>query len=712
MTKYIKEDASLDRVVMTGEQLMESIERNVRTFSKDHDADCIFVGEGAATDGDTVFLPTLDTQGEVTKRQSLVMGGFALHETLHKLMTDFKWFKRKTKQWGPFTKGMHNAIEDVRIENGGQKLYNGLSKQVDKTAREVNRKFIDEVYPKHPEIVKDFGRIGPVAVTWAGRKALGYADESNEEALALLPDDIRKRVERIAAEAMKLGTGVEGMGELDQRAAFNGCKKGGKLAERITKEVIDELTEEQKKGGDKQEGRHYEDEDDRGKDQGEQGKSESDQQSDDDGEGKGQRGDGDGDGDEQGQRGDGDGDEQGQSQGQGDGDGDEQGQQGDEDTNDTGEGGKGQSSGGEGEYRNEWDGTEPEPFDPNLDTILKQTVNDINKSGFKGYRVWAPNCDEVNSRHNQPYWSKGGCEGVYRKCKEEAGSNLATIKRKLERVLLENKQTHWQNGSRSGRLDVRRNAVKIVNYKPNVFRKREEERVVNSALSILIDQSGSMAGPRNQLCAVTTIAICEALESSHVPVEVVGHQMGCVPMRTDKQRKAGRRMNMAAEFGSGTVQVEPGYGRYQQLRMNIHKSFDDTLHQAKGPLGAMWGKAAGGNADGDAIRWTAKRLAERPEPRKIMFVLSDGAPSWYSCTHDNQQWTRDCVQEAIEKGIHVVGLGIQTDVVKKFYPEYIVVNTLEEFAKTYIDNIVRLLVGNNRRDSELLKTQVRRGSKL
>lgn len=702
MTKYIKEDSSLDRVVMTGEELMESIERNVRTFSKDHNADCIFVGRGAATDGDTVFLPTLDTQGEVTKRQSLVMGGYALHETLHKLMTDFRWFKRKVKEWGPFTKGMHNAIEDVRIERGGQKLYNGLSKQIDKTAREVNRQFIDEVYPKNPDIVKDFGKIGPVAVTWAGRKALGYADESNEEALALLPDDIRKRVERIAAEAMKLGTGIKGMGELDQRAAFNGCKKGGQLAERITKEVIDELTEEQKKGGDEQEGRKYEDEDDRGEDQGDQGKSKSDQQSDDDGEDQGQRGDGDGDGDEQ-----------GQSQGQGDGDEQSQGaSQGDEDSHDMGEDGKGQSSGGEGEYRNKWDGKEPEPFDPNLDTILKQTVNDINKSGYKGYKVWAPNCDEVNSRHTKSFWSNDTNKAMYRKCKDEAGPNLATIKRKLERVLLENKQTNWQNGSRSGRLDVRRNAVKIVNYKPNVFRKREEEKVVNSALSILIDQSGSMDGSRIQLCAVTTIAICEALEPSQVPVEVIGHQMGCVPMRTDKQRKSGRRMNMAAEFGGGSISVEPGYGRYQQLRMNIHKSFDDTLHQAKGPLGTMYSKAMGGNADGDAIRWTAKRLAERPEPRKIMFVLSDGAPSWYSCTHDNQQWTRDCVQEAIEKGIHVVGLGIQTDVVKKFYPEYIVVNSLNEFAKTYIDSIVRLLVGNNRRDSNLLKTQVRRGSKL
>ena len=143
---------------------------------------------------------------------------------------------------------MNNAIEDIRIEHGGQGLYNGLSKQVDKTAREVNRQFIDNVYPQDPSIVEDFGKIGPVAVTWAGRKALGYQDESNEEALALLPDDIRKRVERIAQQAMKLDHGVRGMGQIDKRAAFNGCKKGGELAERITKQLMEELQKQQQQG--------------------------------------------------------------------------------------------------------------------------------------------------------------------------------------------------------------------------------------------------------------------------------------------------------------------------------------------------------------------------------------------------------------------------------------------------------------------------------
>ena len=518
---------------------------------------------------------------------------------------------------------------------------------------------------------------------------------------------------------MKLGTGVKGMGDLDQREAFNGCKKGGVLAERITKEVMDELTEEQKQPSKEEEGNKGEEEEGKGKGDGDN-KSQDEGESD---------GDGDGEGKGNGHKEQGNGDTSSREQEQGEDWGEDGNAFREDDQADDaiGEAQGGKESEGEGDRKsqdesegehqgawgdNKWDGKEPEPYDPNLDTILKDTVADINKNGYRGYRVWAPNCDTTNTRHTKEYWSSDLSKRSYKVCKDEAGPVLATIRRKLERVLLENKATHWQNGNRSGRLDVRSNAAKIVNYKPNVFRQRQDERVVNSALSIVIDQSGSMHGAKCKLAATTTIAICEALEPTNVPVEVLGHQMGEVPMRTERERKAGRRKMNMAEFGRGTVNVEPGYGRYNQLIMNVHKSFDDTLNQARGSLGQLPRLANGGNADGDAIRFAANRLLKRGEPRKVMFVLSDGKPSWYCDSHCNQQWTRDCVQWCIERGIIIVGLGIQDDSVKKFYPEFIIVENLDDFAKRYIDSIVKLLVGKNAKDSALLKTKVNRASRM
>ena len=731
MTKYIPETAALDDVVMSGDELMDATSKNVRTFSTDHDTDCIFVGDGAATDGDTVYLPSLNGDAEVTKRQALVLGGFALHETLHKLLTDFRWFKRKASKWSPFTKAMHNAIEDVRIENGGRVLYNGLPKQVDKTAREVNRKFIDEVYPSDPDCVNDFGRIGPVAVTWAGRKALGYDDPSNEEALSLLPKDIRKRVERIAQQAMKLDHGVKGMGNVDQRAAFNGCKKGGTLAERITKQLEEELKEKAKQKGDGQSG------DTLGSDPN--GKQTNGQNITGDGKGNGtdgtaqhnseqgassqKEGQGGEDGSQEGGSADGSGDQEtGASRGEGDdkSDGDSTDSDGTP-TNGEQRAGGDISNGGNDTYGDVIKGINP--IDPNIDAAASRIVGEINQTDPTGYRVWCPSADTLHTRFNDGRLTgkEHGMVGLGRKfyetSKKESGSALSTIRRKLERVLLEAKESMWENGKRSGRIDVQRNATKIVQLRPNVFRKRETELAVNSALSILIDQSGSMhRDDKIKLAQQTTIAILEALEPTQVPVEVIGHNTGNVPNRTERDRqraqKARKATVNAAEFGRGRVTVVPDYGRYNKIDYFLYKSFEESLSVCREALGWMEHTTKGANADGDAIRFAAKRLLERQEPKKILFVLSDGAPAWYSSTHNKHQWTRDCVEWCKHQGIEVVGLGMLDGSVASYYPDYIVVNNIDDFAKTYINKIAKMLLGKGEVNRDVMKTGVRRGTKI
>lgn len=746
MTKYIPETASLEDVVMTGDELMDATSKNVRTFSTDHDTDCIFVGDGAATDGDTVYLPSLSGDAEVTKRQALVLGGFALHETLHKLLTDFRWFKRKASKWSPFTKAMHNAIEDVRIENGGRVLYNGLPKQVDKTAREVNRKFIDEVYPSDPDCVNDFGRIGPVAVTWAGRKALGYDDPSNEEALSLLPDDIRKRVERIAQQAMKLDTGVRGMGNIDQRAAFNGCKKGGTLAERITKQLEEELKEKAKQEGDGEsaatlgsspDGRKTNGQNITGDGTGEGEDGTAQQQRDADKEGQGQsdsrggseqeaspQGEGQGgeDGREEGGSTDGSGgqeasggrEEDGASRGEGDdkSDGDSTDSDGTP-TNDERKAGGDIGNGGNDTYEDVIKGINP--IDPNIDAAASRIVGEINKTDPTGYRVWCPSGDELHTRFNnkklngKAYDMNGLGRKTYETLKKESGSALSTIRRKLERVLLEARESLWENGKRSGRLDVQRNATKIVQLRPNIFRKRETELAVNSALSLLVDQSGSMhRADKIKLAQKTIIAILEALEPTQVPVEVIGHNTGNVPNR--KVRK--KATVNASEFGRGRVTVPPGYGRYNKIDYFLYKSFEESLSVCREALGWMEYTTKGANADGDAIRFAAKRLLERPEPKKILFVLSDGAPAWHSSTHNKHQWTRDCVEWCKHQGIEVVGIGMLDGSVASYYPDYIVVNNIDEFAKTYINKVAKMLLGKGEVNRDALKTGVRRGTKI
>lgn len=678
MSKFIPESASLDDVVMTGEELMDATTTVVRAMGRDKGLDIAFRGDGAYTDGENVVLPSLGENAQVTKRQALVLGGYANHETLHTLLTDFKGLRPKLAEWHNegkhLTKAMANAIEDVRIENGGKTLYQGIPQAVDKTAREVNRQFIDKVYKRNKKIVNDFGKIGPVAVTWAGRKLLGYQDESNQEALDLLPNRMRDRVMDIARQAMGLEHGVVGMGEVNKRKAFKGSRDGAELAERLIEEYMNELNQEQQQ-----------------------------QQQQAAGNGDGADGDGQSGDKSQGDRGAGDATGDGKSQGAGEGEGDGQGSGKDGDYSNEnggdiaqGEGQHDQNSGaGAGDVQETASVPEPQPIDPNLDTVIEHVVKGINTGTPDMHRVLNPSGDLVVDMLRDENWGiaqrRQEFRRLYQDIKSQSSSVLSTIRRKLERALMAQAETYWENGKRTGRLDVSRNASKIINFKPNIFRNRQSENKNNTAMAILVDCSGSMCGHELYIATQASIAICEALEPMHVPIEVTGHHTFGGEGYREAQRQRSRKRNRIK------------FGRMENIILKVFKSFDDTLQQCRPALAAMAHADGGANADGDAIKMAAKRLLKREEPRKVMFVMSDGRPAYSSELSNEHQYTRDCVQWVQDQGIEIVGLGICDASVRQYYHKCIVVNDINEFATTYINEVVALLMGKDNGASNLIK---------
>ena len=339
------------------------------------------------------------------------------------------------------------------------------------------------------------------------------------------------------------------------------------------------------------------------------------------------------------------------------------------------------------------------------------------------YRVFNPTGDKVYEN-----FGRDRDRVIYERIKRDSGGALATIRRKLERVLLAAKRSYWENGKASGKLDVRRNASKIVQYNANVFRRRQTEQAVNSALSILVDQSGSMWESKTILAADTTVAVCEALESSQTPIEVIGHfTFECVDtkdIRREQLDKAYRKFHALPESLQGRshkariknfkafMAKEFPYGRFENIAYHIHKNFDTPLSMCRKELGALRRVNDGANADADAILFTAKRLLAREEERKVLLVLSDGAPAWTSFTHDTDQMTRDAVQWCIEQGITVIGIGILDHSVSNYYPSYVVVTNLEDFAKTYINVVADAVLGRSTQASNLMKTGVTRATRM
>jgi cobalamin biosynthesis protein CobT len=692
---YIEESGDLEAEIMTGQQLMDATTTVVRTIARDHGTDVVFAGSGAATDGRNVLLPSIPTDAKITRRQALVTGGFANHESLHKLLTDFNATGKLMKKWHAagkkLTRSMANAIEDIRIEAGGQVLYNGLPKSIDKTAREVNREFIDKIYPQDPSIVNDFRKIGPVAVTWEGRRRLGYPDPSMAEAMALLPEDVRKRVNKIVDQVMKLEHGVEGMGRVNQVVAYRGSLDAYKMAERIVrayeKEKEDEraklLAQAQGNGDGTQQGKVDSKSEAKSGSESPAGESSS--------------------------------DEKGTTEAKSGGDESKPDQEtGDAPTKSEGEGEvtkdadhgrdaevatdkQGDSGGGVGATVGveTGDEEEPEPVSAELSRIVQTVLGEILQSDG-GYRVLNASEDEAIKPKVHPHDRL-----TYQAIKSGMGPELGTVRRKLERVLVAMKESGWENGKRSGRLNVRRNARKIIELRPDVFKKRVEESTVNAAMSVLVDLSGSMSSDgKLRLATQATIAVVEALDGTGIPIEVSGHYTFVSGLTKQVWDDMDEDMKRAVS-------------RAQSIRNIVFKGFDDPLSRCRDGIGGMPRMSSGANADGDAILMAAKRLLDRREDRKVMLVLSDGQPAYSAYNRDIHKHTRDCVQWCVEQGIEIVGLGIKSNAVERYYPRHVVVHSMEGFAKTYIDEVAKLLTGRAVSSTgQLIASGVRRGTRL
>ena len=679
-----QDDASLDQPSITAREYENGTTKAVRTIGKDMGLDVIFAGEQAMTDGKHVILPKQHDGKMMTQRQVLVGRGFADHETLHNLLTDFqsnspkmRGFKEQGKH---LTERFAQAIEDVRIENGGGALYPGMPDDLNDTAHWAAKHFLDNGYRSDPSVSNDLRRVGPIAVTWAGRQKMGYESPLIEAALGTLPADLRKTVERWADMALALKTGCQGPGNLNKHDAYQGSRDGCDLAELVAAEAVNEQQQQQPPQGGEGEGEG----DGKGKSNG-QGQSGSGE----DGEG-GSSAPGEGEG-----------------QGQGEGDGIPQGQvdvlgDGVEPSTDEPQGSQGDTQSGSGgavthDHGNIPQGggdTEPQPYDPNLDASVSELMKQgDNQQGTRrnDYRTFSTAEDFVfekgkvhkNVDGDDVHQPRGmsNVHGVkkYMDILRDCGGSLAMMRRKLERAIMARQNNDWEGGRRRGKLD-RRGLIRAVGGGKNVFKQRVEGDVIDTAVSIVIDLSGSMSYNRINIAQQSAIAMAEALDSTGVVLEVVGFS---------NDRNYSRTLHVAHRKDSGS------YSRTVPVDLMVFKSFEDRLRQCRQAMGNINRLADGLTPDGPGMMMAWDRLKVRDEEKKIMLVMADGGSGWaHDHGHNPSNHTRDVVAALEKAGCHVVGLGIQSDEVSLTFPKWVEVSNLDNLSKEVMSQIAKLILGD------------------
>ncbi|MGQ0527772.1 MAG: cobaltochelatase CobT-related protein [Alphaproteobacteria bacterium] len=268
---------------------------------------------------------------------------------------------------------------------------------------------------------------------------------------------------------------------------------------------------------------------------------------------------------------------------------------------------------------------------------------------------------------------------------------ITKLANRLQRKLMARQLRTWQFDLDEGILDVARLARVIAN--PNVpltFKQEKQTQFRDTVVTLLIDNSGSMRGRPIAIAAMTTDIIARTLERCGVRVEILGF--------TTRAWKGGKARDLWMAQGRP---ANPG--RLNDIRHIIYKSADAPTRRTRKNLGLMLKEGLlKENIDGEALVWAYNRLARRPEARKIMMVISDGAPVDDSTLSVNPSNLLELdlrnVIEWIESRseVELTAIGIGHDVTR-YYKRAITIANIDGLAKALTGQLEALFDEGNRR---------------
>ena len=597
------ENGMSEEQYMRADQFMHEMSGVSRTLGRNHSAKIVFRGSQAGARHNEIIYPAMPGDQWLSRRTVQVFRGFADHEGLgHMAHTDFNAMLPSMKEAADggdvMLKRLINGIEDVRIEKIVTNDFAGTKKNLEVTTEVVNNKYL-EAHAEDNTIADDFRRVAPIAVTWEGRRRMGYDTDTIEKCLDTLSPDNRAKVEKwcdLIDALCRLKTD-DGKGGINGRP---GTQDVIDLAKRLCKEERDE---------------HEDDDDDptitEPWDEGDEGESGQD--------GPTTRG-----------------------------------------------------KGGGGVGADDMERITDQALNPEIDPMLEPKVKDMCDEGESGvaYHPYTTEDDYIltsTELHETHGISR------YQATLDEMQGKVNTMQRRLQLMLMAKRKREYTGGHEHGRLNTRE-LVGAYSGRPNVFKIREDSEDMDTAVSVVVDHSGSMCGREMDTAARASIAIAEALEGTGVAYEITGFN------------------NMGGHYGhSSSVQAS----RFGAQCLLVYKDFNEPLVHCRGALGTMHQRADGNNADGESVMHAFSRLDRRQEARKIMMVLSDGYPathSSYGSAHLNEHLRR--VVDLIQKsGTEIMGVGIHSDAVQQFYPDWVVLHDIDDLPKLMIDRVGKWLIG-------------------
>ena len=261
---------------------------------------------------------------------------------------------------------------------------------------------------------------------------------------------------------------------------------------------------------------------------------------------------------------------------------------------------------------------------------------------------------------------------------------VTKLANRLQRRLMAQQNRSWDFDQEEGLLDAARLARVIVNPAQSLSYKIERETDFrDTVVTLLIDNSGSMRGRPISIAAISADIMARTLERCGVKVEILGF--------TTRAWKGGQSRERWLSEGR-----PPNPGRLNDIRHIVYKKADEPWRRARKNLGLMMREGLlKENIDGEALLWAHNRLIARPEERRILMVISDGAPvddstlSVNSGTYLEKHLRQVIAWIENRSPVELIAIGIGHDVTR-YYERAVTIMDAEQLGGTMVEQLASL----------------------
>ena len=315
--------------------------------------------------------------------------------------------------------------------------------------------------------------------------------------------------------------------------------------------------------------------------------------------------------------------------------------------------------------------------------FLNNAISKINED--LKYKIYTNKFDKIIKA--EEYCKKNELLQLHNQLLKESKDTFLTIKRvakKLQNKLLVINKSFWNFDLEDGKINNSKLSKIIANYNfKKIYKNFEEKKIKDTIVTLLIDNSGSMRGKPIQTAAICSKIISKILEKCSVKIEVLGF--------TTKEWKGGKsRENWIAN----DMPQKPG--RLNDLMHIIYKTPEDTLKKIDHNFALMLKDGLlKENIDGESLLWALTRIWKRNEERKILMVISDGAPvddSTISTNSSNylEKHLKKIIKFIENKtNVEIIAIGIGHNV-NKYYKKAVTINDPDQLGGAMIKNFLEL----------------------